>query len=77
MAGKTVATNSEITALPDALQLPTRELIELLVEPLRAGLDLYEAQAKEQHRDALVARPIRSARRLLAQLENALPEPGE
>lgn len=60
-------------ALPDALRAPTREYVELLVAPLRDGLDLYEGQAREQQIDTRVGPTIRAARRFLAQLERALP----
>jgi hypothetical protein len=70
---KVVTANSDIVQLPDALTLPTRELVETLVETLREAMELREKQAVAENRDALDARKLRRASRFLDQLERTLP----
>jgi hypothetical protein len=70
---KVVTANSDIVQLPDALTLPTRELVETLVETLREAMALREKQAVDEHRDALDARRLSRASRFLDQLERTLP----
>lgn len=70
---KPVTANPDIIQLPDALTLPTRELVETLVETLREAMVLREKQAADEHRDALDARKLARANRFLNQLERTLP----
>jgi hypothetical protein len=76
MAAKPVTANPDFVQLPDALTLPTRELVEIRVKTLRDAMKLREEQAKAEHRDALDAGELAGANRFLDQLVRALPEVG-
>jgi hypothetical protein len=70
---KAVTANPDIVQLPDALTLPTRELLESHVETLREAMVLRWEKAKAENRDALDGRKLKRTDRFVNQLEITLP----